>query len=86
MTALRRQIIHSRHTVFHSFWNIPYKQLLIKRHQEHVAASRYTREQAIEMAKPYHLEKEVTDAFDTYGQSPDDALQDWDLYPYNSEK
>ena len=41
------------------WWNhikpIPYKQLLIKRHQEHVAASRYTREQAIEMAKPYHL-------------------------------
>ena len=70
------------------WWNhikpIPYKQLLIKRHQEHVAASRYTREQAIEMAKPYHLEKEVTDAIDTYGQSPDDALQDWDLYPYNS--
>ena len=86
MTALRRQIIHSWHTVFHSFWNIPYKQLLIKRHQEHVAASRYTREQAIEMAKPYHLEKEVTDTFDTYGQSPDNALQDWDLYPYNSEK
>lgn len=69
------------------WWNhikpIPYKQLLIKRHQENVAASRYTREQAIEMAKPYHLEQEVTDAIDTYGQSPDDALQDWDLYPYN---
>ena len=41
---------------------------------------------AIEMAKPYHLEQEVTDSIDIYGQSPDDALQDWDLYPYGAEK
>ena len=64
---------------------IPYKELLVKRHLEHVAASRFTREQAIEMAKPYHLEQEVTDAIDTYGLSPDEALQEWDLYPYGSE-
>lgn len=63
---------------------IPYKELLIQRHREHVAASRFTREQAIEMAKPYHLEQEVTDSIDTYGQSPDDALQDRDIYPYET--
>jgi hypothetical protein len=28
----------------------------------------------------------VTDSIDTYGQSPDDALQDWDIYPYETEK
>ena len=62
---------------------IPYKELLIKRHLEHVAASRFTREQAIEIAKPYHLEQEVTDYIDIYGQSPDDALQYWDIYPFD---
>ncbi len=65
---------------------IPYKELLVKRHLEHVAASRYTREQAIERAKKYNLEQEVTDSIDVYGQSPDDALQDWDIYPYETEK
>ena len=65
---------------------IPYKELLVKRHLEHVAASKFTREQAIERAKKYHLEQEVTDSIDTYGQSPDDALHDWDIYPYETEK
>ena len=65
---------------------IPFKELRIRLHQQHVAASRFTREQAIEMAKPYHLEQEVTDSIDIYGQSPDEALQDWDLYPYGAEK
>lgn len=65
---------------------IPYKELLVKRHLEHVAASKFTREQAIERAKKYHLEQEVTDSIDTYGQSPDDALQEWDIYPYETEK
>ena len=34
---------------------IPFKELRIRLHMAHVAASRFTREQAIEMAKPYHL-------------------------------
>ena len=44
--------------------------------------SRFTREQAISMAKDYHLEEEVIECMDTYGMSPDEALEEWDLYPY----
>ena len=71
------------------WWNhirpIPYKELLTKKILAKKQQSVYSREQAIKMAEPYHLEQEVTDAIDTYGLSPDEALQDWDLYPYDSK-
>lgn len=65
---------------------IPYKELLTKKILAKKQQSLYTREQAIERAKKYNLEQEVTDSIDIYGQSPDDALQDWDIYPYETEK
>ena len=51
---------------------------------EDVAASRFTREQAIERAKKYNLEYEVIMAMEN-GCNPDEALQDWDIYPYENE-
>lgn len=65
---------------------IPYKELLTKKILAKKQQSLYTREQAIKMAEPYNLQQEVTDAIDTYGLSPDEALQEWDVYPYDTEK
>ncbi len=65
---------------------IPYKELLTKKILAKKQQSLYTREQAIKMAEPYNLQQEVTDAIDTYGLSPDEALQEWDIYPYDTEK
>ena len=61
---------------------IPYKELLTKKILAKKQQSLYSREQAIKMAEPYNLQQEVIDAIDTYGLSPDEALQEWDLYPY----
>ena len=44
--------------------------------------SRFTREEAMTIARKYHLESEVARAMQ-YGFNPDEALQEWDLYPYN---
>ena len=71
------------------WWNhlkpIPYKELLTKKILAKKQQSLYTREQAIKMAEPYNLQQEVTDAIDTYGLSPAEALQEWDIYPYDNE-
>ena len=61
---------------------IPYKQLLTKMILEKKQQSRFTREEAIAMGKEFGLEVEVAEAIDTYGMSPDEALEEWDLYPY----
>ena len=45
--------------------------------------SRFTREEAISIARKYHLENEVEQAM-KFGFNPDEALQEWDLYPYNN--
>lgn len=44
--------------------------------------SRFTREEAISIARKYHLENEVEQAM-KFGLNPDESLQEWDLYPYN---
>lgn len=41
----------------------------------------YTRDEALKRAKKYGLEEEVTEAM-KHGLTPDQALQDWDIYPY----
>ena len=43
---------------------------------------RFTKEEAIEIARKYKLEKEVIEAM-KYGYNPDEALEEWDIYPYN---
>ena len=42
--------------------------------------SRYSRPEALEIARRYHLEYEVIKAMD-HGCSPDEALQEWDIFP-----
>lgn len=41
----------------------------------------YTKEEALKRAKEYGLEEEVAMAM-KHGLSPDEALEDWDLYPF----
>ena len=43
--------------------------------------SKYTRAEALAIAKRYNLEKEVIEAM-KHGCTPDEALQEWDLYEY----
>ena len=42
----------------------------------------YTKEEALERAKEFGLYDEVATAMG-FGLSPNEALQDWDIYPYN---
>ena len=44
--------------------------------------SQFTEEEAMSIARKYHLESEVKQAM-KFGFNPDEALQEWDLYPYN---
>jgi len=44
--------------------------------------SRFTKEEALKIARDYNLEQEVKDAM-RFGFTPDEALEDWDIYPYN---
>lgn len=45
---------------------------------------RYTRPEALAIARKYNLEYEVIKAMD-HGCNPDEALQEWDIYPYDSQ-
>lgn len=47
------------------------------------APSRYTRPEALEIARRYHLEYEVIKAMD-HGCTPDEALQEWDIFPFDN--
>lgn len=60
---------------------IDYKQKILEELRERRENSKYSREEAIRMAEAYGLQQEVTDAIDTYGMAPDDALKEWDLCP-----
>ena len=48
------------------------------------APSRYTRAEALAIAKKHNLEYEVIKAMD-HGCNPDEALQEWDIYPYDTK-
>jgi len=51
-------------------------------YRHHQTPSRFTREEALEIAKKHRLESEVATAMQ-HGCNPDEALQEWDLYPYD---
>ena len=40
-----------------------------------------TKEEALEIAKHYHLEEEVEFAMNQ-GMTPEEALSEWDMFPY----
>lgn len=48
------------------------------------APSRYTRSEALAIARKHNLEYEVIKAMD-HGCNPDEALQEWDIYPFDHE-
>jgi len=48
------------------------------------APSRYTRPEALAIARKHNLEYEVIEAMD-HGCTPDEALQEWDIYPYDGK-
>lgn len=52
-------------------------------YHHHSSPSRYTRVEALAIAKEHGLEWEVLKALD-HGCTPDEALQEWDIYPYDS--
>ena len=48
-------------------------------------ASTYTTEEALQIGRHFRLEREVKTAL-RYGLSPDEALQEWDIFPYTEEQ
>jgi hypothetical protein len=52
-------------------------------YRHYSSPSKYTRAEALAMAKKYGLEWEVLQAMD-HGCTPDEALQEWDIYPYEN--
>ena len=50
-------------------------------YRHHPSPSRFTKEEAMEIAKKHHMEQEVTVAVE-HGCTPDEALQEWDIYPH----
>lgn len=54
-------------------------------YRHHPNPSKYTREEALAIAKNFDLVSEVITAMEQ-GCNPDEALQEWDIYPYGSEK
>ncbi len=59
------------------FWKWWYKY--------HSSPSRYTSTEAIEIASKHKLKEEIMTAL-KYGLTPDEALQEWDIYPYDNAK
>ncbi len=51
-------------------------------YRHHPEPSRFTRDEALAIAKDFGLEIEVTEAM-KHGCNPDEALQEWDIYPYD---
>lgn len=54
-------------------------------YRHHPNPSKYTREEALAIAKNFDLVSEVITAMEQ-GCNPDEALQEWDIYPYGSKK
>ena len=48
----------------------------------HPTPSRFTKEEALKIARDHNMETEVIMSM-KQGCNPDEALQDWDIYPYN---
>lgn len=51
-------------------------------HKHHPTASHFTKKEVLQIARDYKLEAEIIEAM-KHGCTPDEALQEWDIYPYN---
>ena len=54
-------------------------------YRHHQTPSRFTKEEALAIARKYHLEAEVLTAMQ-HGCNPNEALQEWDLFSYENRK
>lgn len=54
-------------------------------YRHHPGQSKYTKEEALAIAKEHELDAEVLIAIKN-GRTPDKALQEWDIYPYDKLK
>ena len=61
------------------FGDMSWRKILALRNN---SMKHYTKEEALERAKEFGLYDEVATAMG-FGLSPNEALQDWDIYPYN---
>lgn len=52
-------------------------------YRHHPSPSKYTRPEALAIARKHGLEYEIIKAME-HGCTPDEALQEWDIYPYDS--
>lgn len=68
MSKLTRKILTT-------FWRLWYRH--------HPEPSRFTEEEALTIARKHKLETEVAMAM-KQGLTPDEALKDWDLFPFCS--
>lgn len=53
-------------------------------YNRHFAKSFFSKEEGLMIAKKYKLVAEYEQAL-KFGFNPDEALQDWDIYPYGTE-
>jgi hypothetical protein len=58
---------------------------LINRLFRRAAASTYTAEEALQIGRHFRLEREVKAALRS-GLPPDEALREWDIYPYTKKQ
>ena len=52
-------------------------------YRHHPEPSKFTKEEALAIAREHELDAEVMMAI-KHGCTPDEALQEWDIYPYES--
>ena len=53
-------------------------------YRHHQQPSRFTRDEALDIAREHELDAEVMMAM-KQGCTPDEALQEWDIYPYQEK-
>lgn len=52
-------------------------------YRHHPKPSKYTKDEALAIAREHELDAEVMMAI-KHGCTPDEALQEWDIYPYDN--
>jgi len=52
-------------------------------HKHFPPPSHFTKEEALQIAHKYELDEEVLAAME-YGFTPDEALEEWDIYPFRN--
>lgn len=72
--AIKQEITMKR--IMTAFWRWWYRH--------HPEPSRFTKDEALAIAREHKLDAEVLTAM-KHGYTPDEALQEWDIYPYGDQ-